>query len=510
MRLVVVSNRVSVPNHDEKAAAGGLAVALREALEARGGLWFGWSGDVSEAPGEVRIVERDDVTYAVTDLTEEERRTYYLGFSNRALWPNMHYRLGLTEFSRDDYAGYLAVNRRFAELLAGMLEPDDIVWIHDYHLLPLAAALREHGVRNRIGYFHHIPWPPSEVFGALPSANELMKSLGAYDLIGVQTEIDARNVVSGFVYLCGAEPVARGVRMEHREVSIQAFPIGIDAKGFVRMASRAAKRTPSETRRATEAFGDRKLVIGVDRLDYSKGIIQRLEAFERYMIEHPEQRGKVGMLQIAPPSRSEVPEYAELDRQSDETAGRINAALGDFDWMPLRVVKKAYSRHELAGFYRRSQVGLVTPMRDGMNLVAKEYVAAQNPEDPGVLVLSRFAGAARQMPDALIVNPYDLSDMAEAIHLALTMPLEERIRRHERLLAGIVSHDIRWWTQTYLDALIDAPDLPDELQPAPAGRGGLRGRTGTPHRAPARAKDVRSATAQPPAPTITIPSSRVS
>lgn len=454
MRLVIVSNRVTIPDRSEKVAAGGLAVALREALEKHGGLWFGWSWHVSEEKTRaVRTLQRGKVTYAVTDLSEEERQTYYLGFSNRALWPNMHYRLGLTEFSRADYAGYLTVNRRFAKALVAMLRPDDLIWVHDYHLIPLAAELRRLGVKNRIGYFHHIPWPPSEVFGALPSSITLMKTVGAYDLVGLQTEIDARNVVSGLVNLCGAKAEGVGVRLGRRSIKVKAFPIGIDVEGFRKLATSSARTTAVSIRRATEAFGDRKLVIGVDRLDYSKGIVQRLEAFERFLLENPEQRGRVGMLQIAPPSRSDVPEYAELDRQSDETAGRINAALGEFDWTPIRVVKKAYSRNVLAGFYRRAEVGLVTPMRDGMNLVAKEYIAAQDPADPGVLVLSRFAGAARQMKDALIVNPYDLSEMSEAIQQALVMPKPERIRRFEKLYATIAATDIGWWTETYLAAL---------------------------------------------------------
>ncbi|WP_082767398.1 alpha,alpha-trehalose-phosphate synthase (UDP-forming) [Bosea sp. PAMC 26642] len=454
MRLVIVSNRVTIPDRHEKAAAGGLAVALREALETRGGLWFGWSGNVVESDANaVRTVQRGKVTYAVTDLTEAERQTYYLGFSNRALWPNMHYRLGLTEFSRTDYAGYLAVNRRFAKALIALLEPDDVVWIHDYHLIPLAAELRRRGVRNRIGYFHHIPWPPAEVFGALPFSATLISTMAAYDLVGVQTVVDVRNLVSGLVALCGAKVDGDHVKVGRRETIVQAFPIGIDVEAFRKLAAASERAATRPIKTTKETLGERKLVIGVDRLDYSKGIVQRLEAFGQFLRNHPEQRGRVGLLQIAPPSRSDVPEYAELDRQSDEVAGRLNAALGEFDWTPIRVVKKAYSRNALAGFYRRAQVGLVTPMRDGMNLVAKEYVAAQDPADPGVLVLSRFAGAAQQMGEALIVNPYDTHEVAEAIRTALAMPKSERIRRFERLYATISATDIGWWTHRYLQAL---------------------------------------------------------
>lgn len=468
MRLVIVSNRVTIPERHEKAAAGGLAVALREALEKQGGLWFGWSGDVKEASAPPRVVERGNVTYAVTDLTEAERQSYYLGFSNRALWPLMHYRLGLTEFSRVDYAGYLAVNRRFAKALIGLLRPDDVIWIHDYHLIPLAAELRRRGVTNRIGYFHHIPWPPAEVFGALPFAATLASTVAAYDLVGLQTTTDVTNLIGCLVAMCGASSDGRKVRVGRRQTLIQAFPIGIDVESFRKLAAASVRSATTPLKATRQSLGERKLVVGVDRLDYSKGIVQRLEAFGHFLRSHPDQRGRVGLLQIAPPSRSDVPEYAELDRQSDEVAGRLNAALGEFDWTPIRVVKKAYSRNALAGFYRRAQVGLVTPTRDGMNLVAKEYVAAQDPTDPGVLVLSRFAGAAHQMGEALIVNPYDTHEVAEAIRTGLAMPKSERIRRFERLYSTIAATDIGWWTKKYLAALSGADLTPPEIVPLPS------------------------------------------
>ncbi|TCR60891.1 trehalose-6-phosphate synthase [Bosea sp. BK604] len=489
MRLVVVSNRVTIPERSEKAVAGGLAVALREALEQHGGLWFGWSGAISEG-GAVRTVQRGKVTYAVTDLSETERQTYYLGFSNRALWPNMHYRLGLTEFSRTDYAGYLAVNRRFAKSLAALLTPEDVIWIHDYHLIPLAAELRRRGVKNRIGYFHHIPWPPAEVFGAMPFSTTLISTMGSYDLVGVQTQIDARNLINGLVMMCGARADGAKVTMGRRETMVQAFPIGIDVEAFRKLATASVRAATTPIRMTTGPLGTRKLVIGVDRLDYSKGIVQRLEAFGQFLRSHPEYRKEVGLLQIAPPSRSDVPEYAELDRQSDEVAGRLNAALGEFDWSPIRVVKRAYSRSALAGFYRRAQVGLVTPMRDGMNLVAKEYVAAQDPADPGVLVLSRFAGAAQQLGEALIVNPYDVHEVAEAIRTALAMPKSERQRRFERLYDTISETDIDWWTRRYLSVLsgVEQPEN-DEISPAPrklpgsVGTSGRRSPRSNPHTA---------------------------
>ncbi|WP_353182153.1 trehalose-6-phosphate synthase [Bosea sp. (in: a-proteobacteria)] len=494
MRLVVVSNRVTIPDRHEKATAGGLAVALREALERHGGLWFGWSGVVGAAR-QLRETQRGNVTYAVTDLSEAERESYYLGFSNRALWPIMHYRLGLTEFQRSDYMGYLGVNRRFARELAGMIRPDDVIWIHDYHLIPLAAELRRRGVTNRIGYFHHIPWPSADTLTALPFSATLVRTLAAYDLIGMQTQIDTRNLIDCLVTLCGAKSDGRRVRLGARETVVQPFPIGIDVEAFRRLAAASARQAATPLRATRESLGERKLVIGVDRLDYSKGIVQRLEAFGQFLRSHPEERGRVGLLQIAPPSRSDVPEYAELDRMSDEVAGRLNAQLGEFDWTPIRVVKKAYSRTALAGLYRRAQVGLVTPMRDGMNLVAKEYIAAQNPVDPGVLVLSRFAGAAQQLGEALIVNPYDTHEVAEAIRTALAMPKSERIRRFEALYHVIETSGIHWWTRRYLEALTGAPAAAEDAEPPrkagakaeqPARRAGARNRPAVPERGEAK------------------------
>jgi trehalose 6-phosphate synthase len=450
MRLIVVSNRV--PSLRGGAAAGGLAVALKDLLQERGGVWFGWSGSVSDGETRLRTTIDGPIEYQQVDLTAVDRQEYYLGFANRVLWPSMHYRLGLTEFSRNDYAGYLRVNRKLAEALVPLLRDDDVIWVHDYHLLPFASILRELGVKNRIGYFHHIPWPPIEVFGAIPAAQQLLRGMAAYDLIGLQTATDTGNLVRSLVESVSAiEENGGRVRVCGRAVRIETFPIGIDTRAFGRFANRAVAHPL--VRKTAQSLGQRRLVIGVDRLDYSKGIVERIDAFERFLVAHPEHRGQAVLLQITPPSRSEVPEYDALSRQIDQSIGRINGAHGDLDWVPIHFVKRAFSRPVLSGLYRHAAVGLVTPMRDGMNLVAKEYVAAQDPADPGVLVLSRFAGAARQMSDALIVNPFDKTEVAEAIHTALAMPVEERRERHERLIAGLRARDVDWWAHTYLGAL---------------------------------------------------------
>jgi trehalose 6-phosphate synthase len=452
-RLVVVSNRVAIPDPSGKEAAGGLAVALREAFQGQEGLWFGWSGKVSAHPSaEPKITDKGNVRYALMDLTSRDRQEYYSGFANRALWPVMHYRIGLSEFSRADYAGYLRVNRTFARALARLIRPDDLIWVHDYHLIPLAPELRALGLTNWIGYFHHIPWPAPEVIGTLPGSQDLLRAITDYDLVGVQTERDADNLRRGIIQeFDAAQRTADVIVLSGRQTRVKAFPIAIDVSSFEQAARRPS--THRLIKQTIASLGSRSLIIGVDRLDYSKGIPERMESFERFLISNPDQRGRVTYLQIAPTSRSEVPEYASLSRTVSETLGRINGAHGEPGWVPIHYVTSAYPRSVLAGLYRMARVGLVTPMRDGMNLVAKEYVAAQDPEDPGVLVLSKFAGAAEQLGSALIVNPNDKFEVAEAISEAFRMERAERIARWRRMMEVLRRYDISWWTDAFLKEL---------------------------------------------------------
>lgn len=451
-RLVVVSNRVAMPR-ERLSRAGGLAVALREALQAQGGLWFGWSGEVSEqAAAEPRHARQGRVDYAVLDLTPDEHRQFYLEFANATLWPLCHYRLGLINFNRASWEGYLAVNARFADALVPLLKPDDVIWVHDYHFIPLAAELRRRGVQNRIGFFLHIPFPAPEVLAALPGHERLMRDLCAYDLIGFQTEGDVRALTEYILHEAQGNVAADGrISAYGRELRVGAFPIGIDTESFVRMAT--AGVGSSEAQRLSESLVGRDLVIGVDRLDYSKGIPQRFEAFHHLLASRPEHRGKVTFMQIAPISRGEVAQYRKLRNELDGLTGRINGKFAEFDWVPVRYLNRAFARESLAGFYRHARVGFVTPLRDGMNLVAKEYVASQDPENPGVLVLSRFAGAAREMQGALIVNPYDTEALAEALDRALTMRLDERRSRWEAMMAVLRANTITHWRENFLARL---------------------------------------------------------
>lgn len=451
-RLVIVSNRVAMPR-ERLSRAGGLAVALKESLNQHGGLWFGWSGEVVDQPPETpHRASQGRVNYATLDLSPDEHKGFYLEFANATLWPLCHYRLGLIDFHRSSWETYLAVNARFAEQLVPLLKPDDVIWIHDYHFIPLAAELRRRGVTNRIGFFLHIPFPAPEVLAALPGHERLVRDLCAYDLVGFQTRTDMRALTEYILHEAGGTVGDDGrVAAYGRELRVGAFPIGIDTADFESLAAKEADS--EETRRLTDSLVGRRLVVGVDRLDYSKGIPQRFEAFHHLLANRAEHRGQVTFMQIAPISRGEVAQYRKLRNELDGLTGRINGKFAEFDWVPVRYLNRSFSRNSLAGFYRHAKVGLVTPLRDGMNLVAKEYVASQDPADPGVLVLSRFAGAARELKGALVVNPYDTEHIADALHRALTMPLDERRQRWEAMIGVLRANTITHWRESYLDAL---------------------------------------------------------
>ncbi|MDD9903349.1 MAG: alpha,alpha-trehalose-phosphate synthase (UDP-forming) [Rhodospirillaceae bacterium] len=452
-RLVVVSNRVALPSLTKRESTGGLAVAVLEALEQHGGIWCGWSGDlISGEPEAIDILEDGKITYATLDLPEDDYEQFYNGYSNGSLWPLLHYRLDLVEYSRQNYAGYMRVNQRFAEHLRPLLQDDDLVWVHDYHFIPLARELRQRRCTQRMGFFLHVPWPSREVLTALPDHRELAEALLEYDVVGFQTkgyvlafldfvvrELGGTVEPDGFLYALG------------KRTRVQHFPISIETENFTELAEEA--EGSNHVRRLVQSMGDGKLILGVDRLDYSKGLINRFQAYEHLLREYPEHCRSATLMQIAPTSRGDVLQYQEIRQELETEAGHINGTYADFDWTPIRYLNKGFSRKILAGFYRRSQVGLVTPLRDGMNLVAKEYVAAQSAADPGVLILSRFAGAAEEMDGALLVNSYDLAGMADAMNQALTMPLEERVNRWVRMIDQLQSFDVHHWCRTCLRAI---------------------------------------------------------
>jgi trehalose 6-phosphate synthase len=462
-RLIVISNRVAVPNRSGRVQAGGLAIGIRAILKRHPGIWFGWSGRVT-SPNELttRAIKDRGITYAVTDLVEADFQEYYNGFANRVLWPILHYRLDLAEFSRRDLTGYIRVNERFADELAKIIEPDDLIWVHDYHLMPLAKMLRDRGHWNRIGFFLHVPLPPPEILIALPNHERLIPTLGQYDLVGFQTENDATNFTRYLATVGKARKFDQSTMTSGGRIAkVGVFPIGIETAEFSRLARRVARSQFVQD--VLESLSGRALIVGVDRLDYSKGLTQRMDAFERFLEAFPDWHGKVTYLQITPKSRSKIPEYAEMERAINASAGRINGTYGEAAWTPIRYVNKTHNRAALAGIYRSARAALVTPLRDGMNLVAKEFVAAQNPDDPGVLILSRFAGAAAELDAALLVNPYDPESVGMAIARALSMDLDERQRRHEVLFQAVSENDVKCWGEDFLARLKNGYALPETV-----------------------------------------------
>jgi trehalose 6-phosphate synthase len=463
--LIIVSNRVMAGSAGEP-ATGGVASTLLQALQRLGGTWLGWSGDMAEADEpSVRRLTEEGVAYWLIDLTPHDYREYYAGFANRALWPLMHYRLGLTTFSQDDFAGYLRVNSAFAHQVMACAGADDQIWVHDYHLMPLAQALAELGSRHRTGYFHHIPWPPPAVFRSLPCARVILRAMMQFDVIGLQTAQDAEHFGQCLRSELGAREITgkrhqgrrrgpRWYRLADRAVKVVVLPIGIDPDAFaVPFDSAAVDPVVAET---LESIGTHRMIIGVDRLDYSKGVAQRMEAYAQFLSDNPCRRRTVEYVQITPLSRSDIPEYEAINQEVAETAGRINGAEGEPSWTPIRYINRSYPRGVLAGLYNAASVALVTPMRDGMNLVAKEFIAAQSADDPGVLILSRFAGAAAQFRTALQVNPHDKSEVAGAIEAALSMPLRERKRRWRAMQASVLAEDADWWADSFI-AQLTAP-----------------------------------------------------
>ena len=451
-RIVIISNRTP----GKGPAAGGLAVALRKTLSEREGFWFGWSGKLVDEPAkEARWEDIDGLSIAQVDLTRDDHHGYYAGFSNSILWPSFHLRLDLANIEAPWYESYRRVNGQFARALLPLLRPDDTIWVHDYHLIPLASELRNLGARNRMGFYLHIPFPTADALYAIPHHLDLMRDLSRYDLIGMQAKRD----VTAFIEFADhqAPSSLSGSPLQSVDFSrteVAAFPIGSDPDSFAKLAVSAA--ATKMCKRMDGSLREQKLIIGVDRLDYSKGLPQRIEAYEKLLAHNSRFRRNVHMLQVAPPSRDTIKEYQETSDTLDAMCGRVMGRFAEPDWQPLTYVKRAYGQASLAALYRLAKVGLVTPLRDGMNLVAHEYVASQNPEDPGVLVLSRFAGAAEIFEDAILVNPFDTDEIAEALRMALDMPLEERIARWQTLIAAAREHNIDNWARNFLDRLVPA------------------------------------------------------
>ncbi|MEJ7925322.1 alpha,alpha-trehalose-phosphate synthase (UDP-forming) [Sphingobium sp. AN641] len=460
-RLIVISNRVSRPG--TSGSQGGLAVALSEALRESRGIWFGWSGETTDHfTGQIGFSEDQGVKTATIDLEEQDVDEYYNGYANKTLWPLFHFRIDLAEYARDFEGGYNRVNQRFADTVSPLVEPDDIVWVHDYHMIPLGQMLRQRGHGNRMGFFLHIPWPPTRLLVSLPHHTKLVQTLFAYDLVGFHTEEWLESFRHYVEREMGGKVAGDFVTLGDRTIQAIACPIGINAREFAAAADSAEAKAIYDQIRAS--LRQQAMIVGVDRLDYSKGLEERFNGYARFLKDHPEHHRKVVLTQIAPPSREDVGSYRQIRATLDSLAGRINGEYSDVDWTPIRYVNQGYPRDKLAGIYRAAPIGLVTPLRDGMNLVAKEYVAAQDPDDPGVLILSRFAGAAMQLRDALLINPYSPEEMSDAIQRALAMPLDERRRRWRAMMDSVESQDIGWWRADFTARLTALRDVePDRV-----------------------------------------------
>ncbi len=464
MTVIVVSNRVARAKTDEP-IAGGLASALIPTVRDSGAIWVGSSGQTCESAqtpdGCTNIEPLGRGALATVDMPGKHYRGYYEGFANSALWPALHSRPDLIHVTPEDYESYRAVNAFMASALLQFANPEAVFWVQDYHFLTLGAELRRLKVGRPVGFFLHTPWADRSTMAAVPHHCDLVTAMLAYDLIGFQTDDDRQNF-EDYLRLELGLSVTDGVVISTRGVTqLATFPIGIDVDDFASRATKAVMRP--EVARLRSSLQGSKLVFGVDRLDYSKGLANRMRAFDRLFELRPELKRGVSMLQVAVPSRGNIKAYRELKAELSELVGEINGRHGEVDWIPIRYLNRGFGQSTLAGFYRVAQVGLVTPMHDGMNLVAKEYVAAQNPFDPGVLVLSAFAGAAKQLDAALMVNPHDIDGMARQIGNALSMSLEERRERWRSMVDKLRTSTVQSWFADFLAALADVRRSPARL-----------------------------------------------
>lgn len=451
-RLVVVSNRVAKRDGANKGSEGGLAVGVMAAMEESGGVWFGWNGKVDNRETSAKWETHGNIDYVTIAMRQSEYNQYYKGYANSVLWPLFHQRPELMRYSDKDFSGYLHVNQKFCSELLAIIKPGDTIWIHDYHLIPLGKLLRDAGVRNDIGFFLHTPFPSLDLLRTVPGYKDLLNALLHYDLVGFQTAADHMAFCMGVAEGLGGEILKNDrLRYEDRHCTSRVYPISIETSVLPEAALKG--EGTKEYSRLYNSLGDRKLMIGVDRLDYSKGLVRRFQAYGKLLANYQEFIRQVVYLQISPTSRGDVQAYGELANQIDREAGHIIGTYADFDWMPLRYLNRGFRRHTILAMYRLAQVGVVTPLKDGMNLVAKEYVAAQDPEDPGVLVLSELAGAADELDGAVIVNPYDIEGMSAGLAQALKMPKEERQARWQNMMSVLKSQDIHTWQRDFLSDL---------------------------------------------------------
>ncbi len=474
-RLLIISNRLPVVISKENEewniqhGKGGLVTAMAPVLKNRGGVWIGWPGVTTE-DGLSRDKLDSLLSSAVRDtgyhlkpvlLTEHEKECFYEGFANELIWPLFHDLPSICNFDPEYWHVYKDVNRKFAENIVDISEPSDFIWVHDYHLMNTAMELRERGVKNNLGFFLHIPFPPLDIFLKLPWRKKLLRAILQYDLIGFQTPRDRRNFLQCVKMLLKGEAKVRGkgtirdVYYEGRNIRVGSFPISIDYRAFDDTAE--TKEVADRAWFLHENLPNTKIILGVDRLDYTKGIPFKLDAFERALKKYPDMRRKVSLIQILVPSRTHIPKYNELKETVERMVGRINGEFSELGWVPIYYIFRNNTREQLLAYYRTAEIALVTPLKDGMNLVAKEFCAASVDEN-STLILSEFAGAAAQLgKESILVNPYDVEKMADAIYQAVTMGDNEKEKNMRKMRQGIRNYDIFWWVDSFLKAAISKP-----------------------------------------------------
>jgi len=463
-RLIFVSNRLPVSIRQGKLgpelvpSSGGLATALRPLLRESDGFWVGWTGTESRSQFSDLFAEstQEDGRLVPVALTEEERRHFYCGFSNEIVWPLFHDLQSRCNFDPAYWRAYVAVNQRFAESVSRVATDDAIVWVHDYHLMLLGSMLRQRGITSKLAFFQHIPFPPADIFEKLPWREEILRALFDFDVVGFQTPRDQRNFAGCVRRLLPAIDLHRTsehmiAHLEGRIATIGTFPIGIDFEEFSTQASLPKVRERAEGIRKDVAGC--QIMLGVDRLDYTKGIPERLRAFQNFLASHPELHRKIVLVQVVVPSREDIPKYQELKLDIERLASQINGKFGGPAWVPVHYIHRHLERTELLALYRAADIALITPLKDGMNLVAKEFCAAQV-GDEGVLILSEFAGAADQLRNgAVLVNPYDIEKVADAIYHAFSMSPKQRKRQMRKLRRKIRRENVFRWCERFCAGL---------------------------------------------------------
>ncbi|MFC3559426.1 bifunctional alpha,alpha-trehalose-phosphate synthase (UDP-forming)/trehalose-phosphatase [Pedobacter jamesrossensis] len=467
MKTVIISNRLPVKIIEENneytfiPSEGGLATGLGDVYKTGNSIWIGWPGIEVPAERQQEVIDKlEKLNLYPVFLTQDEINLYYEGFSNEVLWPVFHYLVTYAHYEQSYWDCYKSVNEKFAKAALKVLSEKDKIWIQDYQLLLLSGILRDKLPQSTIGFFQHIPFPSYEIFRLIPWRDELLNGMLGADLIGFHTYDDVRHFLSTATRLLPVNSSANVLNSHERQIVVEAFPMGIDFEKFSNLPSFNDVQTEVEYFKAGKE--DLKVILSIDRLDYSKGILERLKALELLLQTHPEYIGKIGLYMIVVPSRDTVPQYKDLKEQIDQFVGNLNARYRSINWIPVNYFYRSFPIEVLSALYSTADICLVTPMRDGMNLVSKEYVASRNNND-GVLILSEMAGASKELTDALIVNPNNMGDIMEAIVVALKMPLEEQQTRMKAMREIVEKFNVKHWVNNFILRLNEVKDSQNSL-----------------------------------------------